>query len=255
MSIKNLLAGLFGLFGGGGTEVSYSKVYAYLTCPMRFKLLYEDGKFVQPTGPISLGHSVHRALQDFHSNKYDGLQDLLECFDKFWVNEGFATPQQALDYYNKGCRMLENYWNAARDMKSEILFVEKNFSFHLGRHSVRGIIDRIDRHPDGTYEVIDYKTHNEIWNKDRIDSDLQLSVYALACKECLGFEPEMLTLYFLAHGQKLVSARSGEQLAAARKTIASVADKIVRKDYTPNLAKCKGCELRNSCPKYKKGGN
>lgn len=246
IDLKALFNRVFG-FLSKGTEVSYSKISAYLYCPEKFRLLYVEGKFVQPTPAISLGQSIHKTLEDFHSNKYDGPADLFDCYDRLWVNEGFNNPQQTLDFYNKGRRMLENYWETARDMKCEILYVEKDFSFKMGKHRVRGIIDRIDRHPDGRYEVIDYKTHSEMWSRDRIDNDLQLSIYALACKESLGFSPDTLSLYFLAHGQKVSTERSPEKLEEARKLMVKVAEKIAGGEYQPNKANCKGCDMRNAC--------
>ena len=36
--------------------------------------------------------------------------------------------------------------------------VEKAFTFRMGRHTLRGRVDRVDRLPDGNYELIDYKT-------------------------------------------------------------------------------------------------
>ena len=35
---------------------------------------------------------------------------------------------------------------------------ERGFAFKLGDHHVRGRVDRVDRLPDGGYELIDYKT-------------------------------------------------------------------------------------------------
>jgi RecB family exonuclease len=181
----------------------------------------------------------------------DGEGALMECFDRVWVNEGFATPQQSLDFYNKGCRMLDNYWQAEKDAKTEIVYVEKDFKFKLGKNTVRGIIDRIDRLYDGGYEVIDYKTHAEMWEKDRIDSDLQLSIYALGCRESLGKLPRELSFYFLAHQKKVSTERTPEQLNDALKLMNDIADKITRREFQPKFESCKNCGLRDGCVKRK----
>ena len=57
-----------------------------------------------------------------------------------------------------------------------------------------GKIDRIDRLPGGGIEVIDYKTGNPGSQKG-VHESLQLSIYALACRDALGYgTPERVTL-------------------------------------------------------------
>jgi putative RecB family exonuclease len=202
---------------------------------------------VKPTPYTSLGQSVHKALEQFHQNKYDGEEMLLECYDSVWGNDGFANPQQSLDFYNKGRRMLQNYWIAARDAKTEIVYVEKEFIFKLGKNTVRGLIDRIDRHPDGSYEVIDYKTHAELWDKKRVDCDLQLTMYYLGCREAFNIVPEQLSIYFLAHGQKISTTRSPEQLKNALALLREIAEKITRREFDPRYESCKSCDLKDQC--------
>lgn len=181
----------------------------------------------------------------------DSEAELMECFDRAWVNEGFNTPQQALDFYNKGCRMLDNYWQAEKDSKTEVACVEKEFRFKLGKNTVRGIIDRIDKLPGGGYEVIDYKTHTEMWDQAKIDSDLQLSIYALGCREVMGKLPKELSYYFLAHQKKVSTQRPQEQLDAALRLMGDIADKITRREFQPDFNSCKNCGVRDGCAKRK----
>ena len=51
--------------------------------------------------------------------------------------------------------------------------------------TIRGSIDRIDRLPSGGIEVIDYKT-GRMTSQKGVDESLQLSIYALACRDALG---------------------------------------------------------------------
>ena len=50
---------------------------------------------------------------------------------------------------------------------------------------IHGEIDRIDRLPSGRVEVIDYKT-GKVSSQKGVDESLQLSIYALACRDALG---------------------------------------------------------------------
>ncbi len=244
--ISKLIDHLRGLFRPG-VEISYTRINAYRTCPWKYKLMFEDGLRIPPTPFISLGLSVHRALEDFHLRQGKALDDLIESYDRCWVNEGFVTPQQAHDFYEKGNAMLAAFFRDAAGSTTEIVAVEKEFSLKLGRHRLKGIIDRIDRHSDGTYEVIDYKTHAELWKQERVDTDLQLGIYTLACEKALGITPGSAACYFLAHGKKLSTRRSRAQLKETAVLIADIADKIGRRQYPRNPAHCPRCDFRRSC--------
>jgi RecB family exonuclease len=244
---SRIIRKITGWFGSAGIEISYSRVNTYRTCPWKYKLVYEDGLHVPPTPYISLGLSVHRALDDFHKRKAASLEELMESYNASWVNEGFVSPQQTQEFYERGQTMLESYWKSSAGNKTEILYLEQEFKFPLGRNTLRGMIDRIDRHPDGAIEIIDYKTHAELWKQDKVDSDLQLSLYALACRKALVIQPAVLSYYFLARNCKLSTSRSQQQLDEAVRIVTETADKIQRRDFIPNRTHCYRCDFKKTC--------
>lgn len=246
--LKGLLEKISSLFKKPGMEISFSRINAYQACPYKYKLIYLEGRKVPPNQFIALGLSIHRTLEDYHARKAGSFEELIDSYNKSWVNEGFSAPQQAYEYFEKGRKILENYYRESLNFKSEILHVEKDFIFPVGNNRIRGIIDRVDRHPDGKYELIDYKTHNDIWKQEKADADLQMSLYALACERVLGFKPDFLSYYFLAFGKKVSTSRSKQQLAAALDTARSVAEKIQKGIYAPNKAFCPRCDFKKTCP-------
>lgn len=231
-----------------GTDISFSRVSAYEFCPVKFKFIYRDRKYVPPTPAISLGQTVHKTLEQYHQQQGTTMEQLIEAYDQCWVNEGFTSPQQTLDFYEKGHKMLERYFAAEQGSPAAIVHLEKNFALTLGRNKLMGIIDRIDKHPDGTYEVIDYKTHAELWPQEKVDADLQLSIYAIAFNELFGFMPQRLTYYFLAHGVKRYTVRTPEQIAAATERINGIARLMARDEFPPNTANCYRCDFKKACP-------
>ncbi len=70
--------------------------------------------------------------------------------------------------------------------------VEAPFQVLLGGHIVRGRIDAVYREPDGTYEVVDWKT-----NRAATADPLQLAIYRLAWAELAGVPVEQVRAAFL----------------------------------------------------------
>lgn len=228
-------------------EMSFSRISTYRFCPWKYKLVYVDGMRTPPTPQISLGLTVHRALEEFHKGDGKTLDELLEVYDRVWVNEGFTDPQQTVHFYEKGEKMLCGYFDWFQLRKSQVVAIEREFRFPVGRRMLRGIIDRIDKLPDDTYEVIDYKTHAEMWEQEKIDSDLQLTLYAMGCEQIVKAPAAALSYYFLAHNKVVTTTRSKLQVEDAVREIEEVASKIEKGDFTPDTKKCPRCDFRNMC--------
>jgi len=109
----------------------------------------------------------------------------------------------------------------------------------------------MDRHPDGTYEIIDYKTSRRLPPRRFVETDLQLSIYYLAAYEVWGILPQRLTLYFLLPGQPMTVARKPGDLDATRARIAEVAAGIRNGAFAPKENRlCDWCDYQAQCPLF-----
>ncbi|MDR1474813.1 MAG: PD-(D/E)XK nuclease family protein [Endomicrobium sp.] len=228
-------------------KISYSRINTYLFCPYKYKLVYLDNLHIPVNPSITFGHILHKTLEQFHAKKDQSKDALFECYDKSWKNDGFNDPQQIFEYYQRGIKIFENYYISFCQAKPEVLYVEKSFDTNIGKYKFVGIIDRIDRHTEGTYEVIDYKTHARVWQQERIDKDLQLSFYAYACKNIFGFNPDKISVYFLSDNRKVYTKRTKEDINNAIDIALDVAEKIAIENFDPDLSKCSICDFRFKC--------
>ena len=228
-------------------KISYSRISTFLFCPQKYKMIYIDNQHIPLNGDITFGQTIHKTLEKYHSEKGETLELLMEAYDDSWKNEGFESPQQSFEYYNRGKKMLENYYDSFKQSDIEILYTEKSFDANIGKYRFIGIIDRIDRHPDGKYEVMDYKTHATAWEQERVDKDLQLSFYAYACKNVFGFNPDKISVYFLSPNIKVYTKRTPEEIAAAINIALEASENITAENFDPDTSKCSGCDFKKKC--------
>ncbi|MDR1511781.1 MAG: PD-(D/E)XK nuclease family protein [Endomicrobium sp.] len=228
-------------------KISYSRISTYLFCPNKYKLVYLDNVYIPLSVDIVFGHIIHKTLERFHSLEKSSYDLLLECYDDSWRSDGFVNPQQVFEYYQRGKQMLENYYRSFKESNSEVLYVEKSFDANIGKYRFVGIIDRIDRYPDGTYEIIDYKTHVNVWGPEKIDKDLQLSFYAYACRSVFGFNPDKMSIYFLSENKKVYTTKSQGEISDAIDIAVSTSENIVAENFDPDVSKCHICDLKFKC--------
>ena len=91
------------------------------------------------------------------------------------------------------------------------MWFERQFTFKLGPHLLRGRVDRVDRLPGGEYELIDYKTGRPK-SAAQLADDVQLSLYAVGAREAWSLEASRQAYYYLLDDEKVtVPADDGDR--------------------------------------------
>ena len=228
-------------------KISYSRINTYLFCPHKYKLIYLENKYIPLNGDISFGNSVHKTLDYFYKNGIYSYEALMDSLNTCWESSGYENNQEAYVNYLRAAKVLKDFWETYGKYTPKKISTEHNFKSEIGKYPFIGIIDRIDEYDDGTRELVDYKTHKIIWEQEKVDSDLQLSLYCYACKVALGFIPDRIAIYFLSHNKKIYTTRNEEQINNAIKLSVDVAEKINNNEFEPNKDKCSYCDFKSSC--------
>lgn len=233
-------------------ELNYSKIRAYLDCPFLYRFIYVERKFAPQTPYSSLGLSVHKALGAFHARPGD-LGDLLQYYEDNWVHQGYGTPQASMEFYNRGAKVLEDWWLHWQQNTAQVVYSEKSFQFPFEKWLVKGTIDRVDRLPGGLVELIDYKMGFEDRNEWDVAGSLQLAIYALGLARALKQKVGSVGYFILTSMQKVTApydpASEERTLALIRETGA----KMLAQDMSRKGA-CARCAVRNLCPESEAKG-
>ncbi len=236
-------------------RLSYSSISTYETCPAKYRFQYEERLPTPPSPALAFGESLHRALHRFHARPVPvapSLAELLETLDAVWVSEGYADEAEEDAYREHGRQVLSQYHRENAETYRIPAALEFRFEVEVEGVTLSGVIDRMDRIPGGGYEIVDYKTNRRLPPRERVERDLQLSIYHLAAREVWGIEPERLTLYFLLPGQRITTARTRADVDALRRRIATVAERIAdgRFEPRPNPL-CEWCPFQARCPLFR----
>ncbi len=245
---------------------SYSQFDTYERCPLRYALQHVYQLPAEATvAAFTFGTTAHAAFEAFTKERRERAArgdpaptraDLERLFAAAWTSEGFPDRTSEETYHRRVGTLLDHFWEGELAGAGEALHEELGFALRLdpgdGSPPVRiaGVIDRIDRLPSGGLEVIDYKTGNPGSQKS-VDENLQLSIYALACRDALGLgTPERVTLYFTEAALRMSTTRTDAQLDAAREDLLARASAIRAGDFhaTPSFRTCAWCDYRAICP-------
>lgn len=231
--------------------LSYTQIDCYLRCPQMYQYRYVYRLPTRQRAQAQFGRILHQAIQAVAANAEAGAEiaweTVREAYRQAWLAERFVAPQQEDGMRALGLAFLRRLWEQG-EMRRPLL-VEQPFALALSGVRVRGRIDRIDKLPDGTYELLDYKSGAPKTARDLV-FDLQLGLYALAAREVFRFDPLRLTYYYLETGERVVVEKTPERLQEDRAAVAGVAAAIAAEDFTarPERRKCAGCDFKLLCP-------
>jgi len=240
-------------------RLSYTAVSTYEKCPLAYRFQYLEGLEVPPSPYLSFGRSLHSALEWFYGRDVPeppSLQELLGQLESCWESEGFADEEEERSFFRHAREVLEAFYHRNRDHFRLPVAVEQRFEIPMDGYLLTGVIDRVDRHADGSYEVIDYKTNRRLPELRRLREDLQLPIYQMACRELWGITPSKLTFYYLLINQKFsTSPRDEDSLVGVRERLTRVAEGIRAGRFPPNPNHlCPWCPFADVCPSRVKSG-
>lgn len=250
------------------TIYSYSRISTFETCPLQYKLQYIDKIKTEEEGVEAfMGSRVHETLEKLYKDlvisKMNTVEELVEYYSKIWeeewhddvfINRDDMTEE---DYRKTGERAIRDYYATYHPFdQARTLWTENRVVFSLGddEHRLRGVIDRLDRTPEGTIEIHDYKASGRMPTQEKMDRDRQLALYQIAVLEAYpDTENVELVWHYVLFDRELRSRRTKKQLEELKREYIEAIDEIeAAEDFPPNeTALCDWCGYWEYCPAKK----
>lgn len=238
---------------GEGLVLSASDIDTYRACPLRYKF----ARVLKVPSPQTLhqrfGIAVHQTLERYHATDHTSVGQMLELFEACWRRGGFGDSDAERELHGKARAALVLYHRHLEAHEAEPVWFERSFSFKLGPHHLRGRVDRVDRLPDGAYEMIDYKTSRPR-TAGQLRDDVQLSLYAVGARESWQVQAERLSYYYVLDDVKVQVPSAEMDPDWIARVVEEVGAAIAAERFEPTPAPhtCALCDYRIACPAWER---
>jgi len=249
--------------------LSASRLQMAQNCPLQYHLHYESptddavtlrwkDNHRESLQYARLGNNIHNALEEWRRpNPKTGrvrrpvLSKLIEEYEK-------ASEKNSVDFavYQDGLDMLDRWFADRGTAKVKVLHVEQRFGSHDSPYvmangtPVFGFIDLTIEHPDGTIELVDYKTQRAPITQDEADTNIQAGIYLSVARELWPDRPLRFTFDLLRYGT-VTTIWSDTRLANFTKWLRQQYDWIggVEEPKATIGKGCNWCAYTEICPK------
>ncbi len=244
-------------------HISVSQIKMFLRCPLQYKFRYIDGLKVPPTSSLTLGKSIHSALEGNYRQKIESKQDLpmdqvTDIFADSWDSQvgetTFSEDEKPGDTKDDGVKLVSTYHEKiSPTIQPKLVEHEFNLNFSNVSYTLKGILDVVDHM--GT--IIDHKTTKRSMSTEDVESNIQLTCYALAYRSLYGGIENGLRFDVMVRTkvpklQQIPTTRTEEDIRRFLKVLAFVSKAIQSGLFYPceDRMTCNWCGYKGICRKW-----
>ncbi|PJE64135.1 MAG: hypothetical protein COU90_04670 [Candidatus Ryanbacteria bacterium CG10_big_fil_rev_8_21_14_0_10_43_42] len=250
-------------------RTSYSALETFKQCPQRYKFQNIERVREPKSKEAVFGTLVHSGLHYMFSKDplFPTLDEVINHFRTAWQNADKLniTDAERKAYLDQGEHILKRFYEKNPPWNFNVADLESRFEVSIEdpktneTHTLAGIMDRIDKPTDDTYEIIDYKTARKMKSQESLNDDLQLSLYYLGLtRRWPHINPDniRLSLQYVKHNEKLTTTRKKEDLDHIKETVLETIRAIetsIKEDAFPAQPTplCDWCGYKAICPAWK----
>jgi DNA helicase-2/ATP-dependent DNA helicase PcrA len=236
--------------------LSYFQVENYLTCPLKYRYSIISKIPTQTNHNLVFGRTLHNTIHVYLKMRMSGKKfsegDVLQEYEKRWINEGFLSREHEEMRKKAGEKALRHFYRREEASDQVPSYLEKNFKWQEGGLRFTGRWDRVDITEKGAV-IIDFKA-TEIKNKKEADkrtnSSLQMDLYALSFMKTQDQPLSEVRLHFLESDLLGCAQKGSDEFEKAKEKILEVEQGVRSQmfDAKPDWHNCSHCDYRAICP-------
>jgi RecB family exonuclease len=241
--------------------LSPTKITTYLACPVKYRWSYVDSRgkwYFRAHSYYSFGTTLHQVLQRLHDSGDPDVTDVeqvLAAYEESWIDAGYQSAEEMSEAYGEGRLIVQRHADelVRRPPSAATLFVEKQLRADLGKFVLVGRLDRVDEHPDGTLEIIDYKTCRDGITGEDVRRDLAMGCYQLLLKRKFPDRPVLASIVSLRTDESATASLSDQELAEFERDLVLLGEEILETEFVELFPShkwiCGGCDFLRLCKK------
>lgn len=231
----------------------------FLACPLKYRWTYLDSRgrwYLRAKSYYSFGTTLHKVLQRFHDEGDIGVvttDQAMSAYEESWIDAGYSSPEAMREAFGEGKAILERHIELAQSTPTltKSLYVEKMLRLNLGEFDLIGRVDRVDEHPDGSLEIVDYKSGRTSVQPEDVQSDLAMGCYQLLLKRLHPDRSIKATIIALRTGESATSTLTEGEIEDFQHDIQELGNRILATNWDETLpvrkALCEECDFLPLC--------
>ncbi len=243
--------------------LSPTKISTFLACPLKYRWTFvaQEGRwYLRAKSYYSFGTTLHHVLQRFHDEGDRGVattEQVLAAYEESWIDAGFTSQEEMQEAFGEGKEILERHIEEVRSRPSEakVFLLEKQLKMPFGEDfDLVGRIDRVDEYPDGSLEIIDYKSGRMDVTEADVEADLAMNLYQLLVHHRFPGKNVRATIVALRTGRSASHSLSPEAREVLQQDLHELGRLILGKNWEETApvfkALCPTCDFLPLCRRH-----